>query len=115
MLLFKSLFLPSLSPFLCTSFTLALLINQAIAIRVPALSAGASGARSRDSGVPSQHVPSGVGSVAECLAPVLTVRLADGTAAGSPIPDPHTEPRHEGAGGSQLAVGAEFPSTSPAL
>lgn len=66
-------------------------------------------------GVLSQHVPSGVGSVAECLAPVLTVRLTDWTTAGSQIPESHAEPRRRGAGGSQLAVGAEFSSTSPAL
>lgn len=94
--------LPSLPPLLCTSFTLALLINQAIAIRVPALrprrelvehEAGPSHA---GSGCPSQPVPSGVG-VAECLAPVPTVRLADRTTAGSPLPEPPRS-RSRGAG-----------------
>lgn len=60
-------------------------------------------------------MPSGGVSVAESLAPVFTVRLADQTTAGSQIPESHEEPRRRSAGGSQLAVGAEFPSTSPAL
>lgn len=53
--------------------------------------------------------------MAESLAPVFTVRPADQTTAGSQIPESHAEPRRRSAGGSQLAVGAEFPSTSPAL